>query len=998
MATDDMKDVKFMTATELRQTYIDFFKECPAIDGKALDHKFVRSSPVVPVDDNTLLFANAGMNQFKGIFLGNKTTDNLRAVNSQKCIRAGGKHNDLEDVGDDTYHHTFFEMLGNWSFGDYFKREAIIMAWNFLTIELKLPKNRIYATYFEGNDSCPEDTEARDMWLEFLPETHVIPCDAKDNFWEMGATGPCGPCTELHFDRNGGRDVPELVNADDPTLIEIWNVVFIQYNRKEDGSLVPLPNQHVDTGMGFERLLSIVQQVPSNYDSDIFNGIFKAISEITDTRPYTKLLGKDDVDGIDKAYRVIADHIRMLTFSISDGAGPGTKGRNYVVRLVLRRAARFGKQFMGAEKGFLSKLVDCVVECMSEAFPEIRTNMQRVKATILEEEELFAKTLDSGMKKFQSISKSIRAEKSLGATDTIEVPAKDVFLLYQSYGFPVEMTINLAAESFATVDKEGYEKLLLSAQEESRKVKQSDTGNTSHIQLQVDETSKLAKELKVEATDDAAKYIRNQNPPAVIKAIYAGDGVFINSTDELPQDTRAAGLVLDKTSFYAEAGGQIYDTGYIVGTADNAFTFQVNKVTVHAGFVIHVGKIGEGNVSVGNVVSTQVDYDRRDKIAPNHTFTHILNFALREALPESDVNQKGSLVDAEKMRFDFSQKNPLTRDQLEKVSNICQKFIDDGLEVFTEVAPLKEAQEITALRAVFGETYPDQVRVVSVGVPVKDLLSDPKKEDWSKSSIEFCGGTHLENTSEAKAFALTEESSVATGVRRIEALTLEPAFKAREAGDALMKKTVEAEGVDVKELSAVLRTLTEEVDASKIPLVTKMDIREKIAALVKKNMTYKKKVAKESYGTSLTKAKEIVSQKVEEGTKQIVMNLPLAGDSKAMTKIIQSVMKDMGDIAVMIMSMAVDEKTLNVAASSAIPNFNSNFWVKESLKKYKGKGGGKPKAANGSAKIGDIKALDIIMKDAESYKHPEVNSEGHFLVKGDGDEMILMDSNYKPVQ
>ncbi|MEL7473829.1 MAG: alanine--tRNA ligase, partial [Planctomycetota bacterium] len=444
------------TAARVRQAFLDYFIKTHA-------HTHTPSSPVVPHDDPTLMFANAGMNQFKPVFLeqvppGSPLVGVKRAANSQKCIRAGGKHNDLEDVGKDTYHHTFFEMLGNWSFGDYFKAEAINWAWDFLTNVLGLPADRLYATYFEGDASTgqPADDEARELWLKHLPPERVLPGNAKDNFWEMGDTGPCGPCSEIHFDRIGGRNAASLVNQDDPDVLEVWNLVFIQYDRQQDASLRPLPANHVDTGMGLERLVSVLQNKRSNYDTDLFGPLFVAIEQATGARPYQGKLGADDKDDVDMAYRVIADHIRTLTLAITDGATPSNEGRGYVLRRVLRRAVRFGRQKLNAKSGFFSGLVPMVVESLGDAFPELRKDPQRVQAIILDEEESFGRTLDRGIKMFEDVAKSK------------QVSGEDAFQLYDTYGFPLDLTQLMAEERGLIVDVAGFEKEMESQRERSR--------------------------------------------------------------------------------------------------------------------------------------------------------------------------------------------------------------------------------------------------------------------------------------------------------------------------------------------------------------------------------------------------------------------------------------------------------------------------------------------------------------------------------------------------
>ncbi|KAK1280721.1 Alanine--tRNA ligase [Acorus gramineus] len=439
-------------ASRVRETFMGFF------EGK--DHVKWVSSPVVPHDDPTLLFANAGMNQFKPIFLGTASPTSplgrlVRACNTQKCIRAGGKHNDLDDVGKDTYHHTFFEMLGNWSFGDYFKREAISWAWELLTQVYKLPSERIYATYFGGDEKSglAADEDARNMWLSFLPPERILPFGCKDNFWEMGDTGPCGPCTEIHFDRIGNRDAASLVNNDDPTCIEIWNLVFIQFNREADGSLKPLPAKHVDTGLGFERLTSILQNKMSNYDTDVFLPIFDAIQKATGARPYAGRVGKDDVDKCDMAYRVVADHIRTLSVAIADGSRPGNEGREYVLRRILRRAVRYGREVLKAQEGFFSGLVHTVVGVMGNTFPELKQHEQKIKDIIAEEEASFGRTLVEGIEKFKKAADDVQGNKLSGQASLFKL---DAFVLWDTYGFPMDLTQLMAEERGLEVDVEGF--------------------------------------------------------------------------------------------------------------------------------------------------------------------------------------------------------------------------------------------------------------------------------------------------------------------------------------------------------------------------------------------------------------------------------------------------------------------------------------------------------------------------------------------------------------
>jgi len=624
----------------VRQTYIDFFKS------KA--HDFIPSSPVVPHDDPTLLFANAGMNQFKPIFLGTVDPKNplaklKRAANSQKCIRAGGKHNDLDDVGKDTYHHTFFEMLGNWSFGDYFKKEAIDWSWELLTEVLKLPTDRIYVTVFGGNAqfNLPADDEARALWRKYLPEDRILDFGMKENFWEMGETGPCGPCTEIHFDRIGGRNAASLVNKDDPTVIEIWNNVFMQFNREAGGGLKPLPACHVDTGMGLERLVSILQQKMSNYDTDVFMPLFDAIQKVTGfPEPYTGKLGAEDAGKKDMAYRVVADHIRTLTFAITDGAEPGNDGRNYVLRRILRRAIRYGRDNLKAKPGFFSQLARVVQSTMSSAFPELNNNIERVVAVIKSEEESFERTLTRGIAHFEKIVARM-AKDNEGKV----ISGKDTFILYDTYGFPRDLTELMAEEKGLKVDNADFNRHLDAAKERSRQANAS-VLDTS-MQLDANGTSHLNKS-GVPTTDDSFKYSLDDITAKVV-AIWTAQG-FANSVKAAPNTS--VGLIFDKTNFYAEQGGQIFDIGSVYGD-DGKIEFQVDNCQAYAGYVVHVGKLAAGEVKVGDALELHIDINRRRPIMSNHTSTHILNYALRKVLGDK-VDQKGSLVDGDKLRFDFS--------------------------------------------------------------------------------------------------------------------------------------------------------------------------------------------------------------------------------------------------------------------------------------------------------------------------------------------------------
>ncbi|OWB58433.1 hypothetical protein B5S28_g4464 [[Candida] boidinii] len=755
-------------ASKVRNTFLEYFKE----NG----HTFVPSSSVVPHDDPTLLFANAGMNQYKPIFLGTVDPSSplatlKRAVNSQKCIRAGGKHNDLEDVGRDSYHHTFFEMLGNWSFGDYFKKEAIAFSWNLLTKVYALPKDRLYVTYFGGDEKLglEPDLEAKEYWQQIgVDDDHILPGSAKDNFWEMGDQGPCGPCSEIHYDRIGGRNASSLVNEDDPNVLEIWNNVFIQFNRESDGSLKSLPAKHIDTGMGFERVVSILQNVYSNYDTDVFEPLFSKIQEITGVRPYSGKFGKDDIDGIDTAYRVLADHVRTLSFAIADGGVPNNEGRGYVLRRILRRGARYVRKYMNYPIGkFFSQLAPTLIEQVKDIFPELSKDPSTIYEILDEEEASFARTLDRGEKLFEQYA--IVASKTPEQT----LSGKDVWRLYDTYGFPVDLTRLMAEEAGLKIDEEGFEKAKLAAYEASKG--NGKKAGKELVKLDVHALGYLDSNDSIPKTDDSFKY-GTKDINSKIVAIYNGKE-FIDSTDSLEEPTKQQiGILLDNSPFYAEQGGQEFDTGKIV--IDGVSEFNVENVQVYAGYVLHTGFLVEGSLKVNDSVIAGYDELRRWPLRNNHTGTHILNLALRKTLGDG-IDQKGSLVAAEKLRFDFSHKSGISLDDLKKIEDICNKQIEDNLQVYSKPVELELAKEIKGLRAVFGETYPDPVRVVSVGIPVEDLLSNPSNEEWENYSIEFCGGTHVAKTNDIKKFVITEENGIAKGIRRIVALSGTEAFEAQ---------------------------------------------------------------------------------------------------------------------------------------------------------------------------------------------------------------------------
>lgn len=811
-------DKQKWTAHNVRKTFMDYFEE--------KNHKYVKSSPVVPFDDPTLLFTNAGMNQYKPIFLGTVDPSSdfytlKRAYNSQKCIRAGGKHNDLEDVGKDSYHHTFFEMLGNWSFGDYFKKEAIDYAWKLLTEVYGIPADRLYVTYFEGDakQGLEPDTEALDLWKKVgVPEDHILPGNAKDNFWEMGDQGPCGPCSEIHYDRIGGRNAASLVNQDDPDVLEVWNLVFMQFNREQDGSLKSLPAKHIDTGMGFERLVSVLQDVRSNYDTDVFMPLFARIQEITGARPYAGKFGDEDKDNIDTTYRVLADHVRTLVFALADGGVPNNEGRGYVLRRILRRGARFARKYMNYPIGnFFSSLAPTLIDQVKHIFPEVAKDPSFLFEILDEEESSFSKTLDRGERLFEKYA------AAASQTESKTLDGKQVWRLYDTYGFPVDLTELMAEEQNLKIDSPGFEKAKQESYEASKRGGQK--GGDDLIKLNVHSIAELNSE-NVPKTDDSFKY-GNENVEGKILKLHDGEK-FVT---EISEPGKKYGIILDKTCFYAEQGGQEYDTGKIV--IDDKAEFSVENVQLYNGFVFHTGTLSEGKLSVDDVIIASYDELRRFPIKNNHTGTHILNYALKETLG-NDIDQKGSLVAPEKLRFDFSHKKALTIEEVTKVENICNEQIKNNYNVYYKDVPLDLAKSIYSVRAVFGETYPDPVRVVSVGKPVDDLLANPSNEEWGKYSIEFCGGTHVKTTGDIKYFVILEESGIAKGIRRIVAVTGTEAFEAQRVADQFAADLEAADKLPFSPLKEKkLKELGVRLGQLSISVISKNDLKTKFTKIEK---------------------------------------------------------------------------------------------------------------------------------------------------------------------
>lgn len=756
-----------MTSQEIRKQFLDFFK--------SKDHRIVSSAPVVPFDDPTLLFTNAGMNQFKDVFLGTGTRDYKRAADTQKCIRVSGKHNDLEEVGHDTYHHTFFEMLGNWSFGDYYKKEAISWAWELLTKVWKLPKERLWATVYKDDD------EAFDLWRSVtdISPKHILRFGEKDNFWEMGETGPCGPCSEIHINVSDDFDNPDYVNAGSPDCIEIWNLVFIQYNRDETGKLNELPAKHVDTGMGFERVCAVLQNKSSNYDTDVFTPIIDVIVKLSNVK-YEK-----EEDRI--PMRVIADHIRALTFAIADGAVPGNDGRGYVLRRILRRAARYGRK-LNLKDPFLFKLVDVLVKTMGDVFPEIVEKKDYIKKVIKAEEESFNATLDRGIELFDEIIKRLNKQKSR------IIPGEDIFKLYDTYGFPVDLTNVMARELNFALDEDGFNKLMNQQKERGREASKD---KFASVNVTINDLSDF-------------------NLTTTQPTIFTG-------YDELKTKSKIVGLkkevdkalvILDKSPFYVEAGGQVDDTGKLIL---NDKEFEVIDVTKIDNLIVHIiNSNGNGSLKIGDDVFAEVNEARRWDIMRNHSVTHFLHKALRQVLG-NHVHQAGSYVGPDRLRFDFTHYAKLTDEELQKIESIVNEQLRRNLPlIHHRNVPFEEAKKMGALMF-FGDKYGDKVNVVQFG-------------DFT---MEFCGGTHVHNSSEIGLFKILSEASIASGVRRIEAVTGAGVEKYIQSQSEQLKQYEQK----IAELLDVKKKLEKEI--AELKIVEKLEQLDHILSLSSEEKTIK---------------------------------------------------------------------------------------------------------------------------------------------------------------
>ena len=871
-----------MTANEIRESFKKFFE--------SKGHLIVPSAPMVIKDDPTLMFTNAGMNQFKDIILGTREPKSTRATDSQKCLRVSGKHNDLEEVGHDTYHHTMFEMLGNWSFGDYFKEDAINYAWEYLVDVLHLDPANLYATVFEGSpeEGLPRDNEAASFWMKHLPADHIINGNKHDNFWEMGETGPCGPCSEIHLDSRSDEEkskVPgaQLVNKDDPQVIEIWNLVFMQYNRKADSSLEPLPKHVIDTGMGFERLVRAMQGKTSNYDTDIFQPIIKEIARLSDME-----YGKDE--DTDVAMRVVADHLRAVAFSIADGQLPGNAKAGYVIRRILRRAVRYAYTFLGRKDAFLFRLVPTLIHEMGGAYPELPAQRELITKVIKEEEEAFLRTLSNGINMLQDAMEEVKAA---GKTDLDGVRA---FRLFDTYGFPLDLTELICRENGLTVDEKQFDEEMQKQKARARNA--AAVENSDWTELAAGEQ----KFVGYDYTEYECRILRYRKVTQKKNSFYE--------------------LVLDNTPFYGEMGGQVGDTGVLVSEDE---TVEITDTKRENGQSIHIVKKLPANISAPFMAC--VDTDRRDACAANHTATHLLDYALKQVLGDH-VEQKGSFVSPDTLRFDFSHFQKVTDEELRRVERMVNEMIreDIRLDEHRDI-PLEEAKKLGAI-ALFGEKYGDKVRVVQFG-----------------PSIEFCGGIHASSTGRIGMIKIVSESSVAAGIRRIEAKT-------------------------GKECEQMMYDLEDAIKAIKVLFNNAKDLKGTIEKYIDEHDAMRKSIEQFNAGVVERAKEKLLSQaKVINGVKVVAAVLPMKPDM-AKDLVFKLRHAEPEHLLCVVGSEYENKPTLSVMVSEdlvADHGINAGKIIREAARLIQGGGGGQPHFATAGGKHADglSAAVDKVVELAQ---------------------------------
>lgn len=870
-----------MNSTEIRQKFLDFFE--------SKGHRIVPSAPIVVKNDPTLMFTNAGMNQFKDYFLGNKIATDKRVANTQKCLRVSGKHNDLEEVGVDTYHHTMFEMLGNWSFGDYFKKEAIEWAWELLTEVYQLDKNRLYVTVFEGSqdDNLEYDYESYKYWEQYIDKDRILKGNKKDNFWEMGDTGPCGPCSEIHYDLRTDMerfeiDGKTLVNNDHPQVIEIWNNVFMQYNRKADGSLENLPDKHVDTGMGFERLVRAIHGKNSNYDTDIFLDTINELERIS---------GKNygETEKTDIAFRVIADHIRAMSFTIADGQLPSNNGAGYVIRRILRRAIRYGYSTLGFKQAEIYKLVMPLATKFEMVFPELYEQREFVSKVILEEEKTFLSTLSKGLEILQGLFSEEQTKTIAGAK---------AFELYDTFGFPIDLTKLIASENGFTVDEKGFEEELLKQKTRSRKDAEKTTGDWNIIEEDEDQEF-----IGYDFTEATLKICRYRTVNAKGKNSFQ--------------------VVFSITPFYAESGGQVGDTGLLTGM-ENDEKIKVLDTTKENNLIIHTLEKLPTNLT--QIFQAKIDKTRRQDITRNHSATHLLHAALKEVLG-NHISQKGSLVEPERLRFDFSHFSKIGDDELSKISTIVKQKITENIALDEKRdVPIEIAKGMGAT-ALFGEKYGDTVRVI---------IFD------ENFSMELCGGTHVKNTGEIGNMVITTETAVAAGVRRIEAIT----------------------GAKAEEYIAQKLELLESV---KLALSNPADVLKNINQLLAENHGLKKQL--ETYELEKTAGlKTSLKQNITSanGVNYLIKTIDIANADRLKDLCFQ--LKNETENLFAVLGCVINDKPLlSITISENLvteKGWNAGQLIRDWAKEIDGGGGGQPffATAGGKKKEGLDKALELAIK------------------------------------
>ena len=867
-----------MKASEIRSSFLKFFE--------SKQHLVVASAPIVVKNDPTLMFTNAGMNQFKDVFLGNAQYKSNRVADIQKCLRVSGKHNDLEEVGRDTYHHTMFEMMGNWSFGDYFKKEAIAWAWEFLTEVLKIDKNKLYVTVFGGDekDNLQADNEAFEYWKEHIDESRIIYGSKKDNFWEMGDQGPCGPCSEIHIDIRDEEqrklvDGKELVNKDNPEVIEIWNLVFMQFNRMANGSLVNLAAKHIDTGMGFERLVRVIQNKKSNYDTDVFTPLIDKVAELSG-----KAYGKEEM--VDIAMRVIADHLRAVSFAVADGQLPSNNGAGYVIRRVLRRAVRYGYTFLGFTEPFVYRILPVLVQEMGEQYPELKSQQELVAKVIKEEEASFLRTLSQGIRRFESYVEQNPESKVIDGAFAFE--------LFDTYGFPVDLTNLMAEEKGLTVDMEGFKANLEEQKNRSRKAAEKSSGDWIVV-----------------VEDDKATEFKGYNELTTTSKI-------MRYREVVAKNKKHYEIVLDQTPFYAEMGGQVGDVGTL--TSENEVVKVLNTVKEND-LIIHITDMIPQEPEADFVAT--IDVKRRRKIEANHTATHLMHAALRQVLG-NHVEQKGSLVNDERLRFDFSHFSKMTDEEIKQVEKIVnEKIREDILNNTYENVPIEEAKNMGAM-ALFGEKYGDHVRVVAFD---------------KEYSVALCGGTHIASTGRIGSFKILSEGAIAAGVRRIEAVT----------GDDVM---------------CYLDNQLEQIAKIKEIVKTSGDLIKAIENLSAQNQMLQKKVEQMMQEKAVAEARNIYNAAVDfEGRKLVIARVE--ADVNQMRTIATAV-KDIDAEAILLMGGIFEAKpALCVMIPQSLVDerkWDAGAMIREAAKEIQGGGGGQKTLATAGGKNVDgiDKAMEIL--------------------------------------